>query len=126
MGNIRIDIESSAELTVYTVFGEVSAEEIVNVINEFYEGNVTMNVLWDLTESDVSNISPSKIRCIVKIPSKFAKMRTGGKTAIVSPEDFTLEMSRIFELLREYDDLSFKTCSFRTKEEAYQWLFMKE
>jgi hypothetical protein len=39
--------------------------------------NVTVNVLWDLTESDVSNISPSEIRGIVNISSNDAIKRDG-------------------------------------------------
>ena len=45
---ISTEIDKSRKLTVYTVTGQVSLDEILNSLEGFYESpEVTLNVLWD-------------------------------------------------------------------------------
>jgi len=126
MRNVQIQIDSQYDLTTFTVVGKVAAEVVRNAIQKFYEGNVTMNVLWDLSGSDLSSITSSEINGIAKTPRKYASMRTGGKTAIVAPTDLTFGLTRMYGIMTEVQDLPFETQVFRTTEEAHQWLLETE
>lgn len=122
MSRINKIVDLQANLTVYIVTGEVSSEEIKNEIQRFYEGYITKDVLWDLSESDVSKITFSEVRNITHIPRKHYKTRTGGKTAIIAHQDITYGLSRAYESLTELQDLPFETKAFRSIEEARLWL----
>lgn len=126
MRNVQIQIDSQYDLTTFTVVGKVAAEVVRNAIQKFYEGNVTMNVLWDLSGSDLSSITSSEINGIAKTPRKYASMRTGGKTAIAAPTDLTFGLTRMYGIMTEVQDLPFETQVFRTTEEAHQWLLETE
>ena len=126
MRNVQIQIDSQYDLTTFTVVGKVAAEVVRNAIQKLYEGNVTMNVLWDLSGSDLSSITSSEINGIAKTPRKYASMRTGGKTAIVAPTDLTFGLTRMYGIMTEVQDLPFETQVFRTTEEAHQWLLETE
>lgn len=126
MGNIQKQVDSQKDLTVYTVLGKISAGQVRRVILKFYEDDVTMKVLWDLSKSDVSSITASEIQGVAFTSRKFASKRKGGKTAIVASENLTFGLTRMYELLTNAQDLPFETQAFRTTEEAYHWLLEPE
>ena len=123
MENIHVRIESESDLTVYTVIGSVTADDIQHIIKKFYEDHITQNVLFDLSKSDVSRLSADDVHSIAHTPRKCAETRTGGKTAIVAPTDITFGLTRMYEFMTEVQNFSFTTQTFRTSQDAYQWLF---
>ena len=56
----------------------------------------------------------------------WSDMREDGKTAIVAPDDVTFGLSRMYGILTEGQGPPFETRSFRSVEEAYQWLLEKD
>jgi len=126
MANAIIQVESESDLTVFTVVGEVTTSDARNAIQKFYEGNVTLNVLWDLTKSDVSKLSADDVHSIAHTPRKYAEMRKGGKTAIVAPTDIAFGLTRMYEFMTEIQNYSFNTQAFRTTQEAYRWLLEED
>jgi hypothetical protein len=126
MGSIGIRVDSQADLTVYTMVGRASAEQVRDVILKFYDGNVTLNVLWDLSKSDVSHLTSSEIHTVAQTPRRFSNIRSGGKTAIVAPADITFGLTRMYEFLTGVQDLPFETRTFRSTTEAYEWLLETE
>ena len=122
MGNIQVRVELESDLTVYTVTGQVTANDVINIIKKFYGENVTLNVLWDLSQSDVSKLSADDVHSIAHTPRKYAEMRKGGKTAIVAPTDIAFGLARMYEFMTEIQNYSFKTQAFRTTQEVYRWL----
>jgi len=125
MGNILKKVDSRGALTVYTVVGKVTADEVSRAIQNFYDGNITLNVLWDLLKSDLSGLSSSDIHSVVLSPRKCADLRTAGKTAIVASADITYGISQMYALETEMQNLPFETRTFRTREKAFEWLSEK-
>ena len=122
MKRIITKLDSDNDLTVFTVIGKVTADEIAGAVRDFYESNVTSNVLWDLIQSDLSEFSSSDVESIVGLSFKYAEQRCTGKTAIVGSDDLTFGLSRMYEIDKEYYDLPFETQTFRDIDEAYKWL----
>jgi hypothetical protein len=114
--------EVSSDLTIFTVIGQVTHDEIKEVINEFYEGVTSKNVLWDLNRGNFELISNEEIQDLVNIPRSQYLARKGGKTAIVAGKDLAYGMARIYEARSRTDPVPFETRIFRTIEEANQWL----
>lgn len=123
MGNIRMRVDESADLTIYVAEGYILATDIKNAITEFYDGVVTKHVLWDLSRGDFSGVSPSEITGFADIPRNHLEARAGGKTAIVTGEDLlAFGLSRMYEIQADMKRFNFETRTFQTMDEAMAWL----
>ena len=122
MKKIIKKIDSENDLTIFTVIGKVTVNELVAAISDFYENAVTSNVLWDLNKSDLSEIRPSDVEMIVNLSVKYAKKTFSGKSAIVGSDDLTYGLSRMYEIAAENAKLPFETQTFRDIDKAYKWL----
>lgn len=122
MKKIIKKIDSKNRLTVFTVIGNVTANEFIAAIDDFYNSSVTTNVLWDFTKSDLREISSPDVENIVNLSVKYAKKRSSGKTAIVGSDDLTFGLLRMYELTKEMTELPFETQTFRDIGKAYKWL----
>jgi hypothetical protein len=122
MSTISKHVDPDANITVYTVEGRIHADEIVDEITRFYKGDVTLNVLWDLSNSDVKDLTADQVRTIAHIPREKADKRKGGKTAIVAPVDMTFGLSRMYGSLTESNGYPFETHIFRHLTDACTWL----
>ena len=122
MGNIKVHQDNERELTVFTVEGVVRADDVATAVETFYRNSVTLNVLWDLSGADVSRIEGSDIEKIVHMSVPHGETRVGGKTAVVATEDLTFGLSRVYEMLKEIEQLPFQTSVFRSLDEANAWL----
>jgi hypothetical protein len=114
--------DSENDMTVFTVIGKVTANELVAAISDFYENSVTSNILWDLTKSDLSEIRSSDVELITNLSVKYAEKRSSGKTAIVGSDDLTFGISRMYEMTKEIAKLPFETKAFRDIDKAFKWL----
>jgi len=122
MKKIIKKIDSENDMTVFTVIGKVTANELVAAISDFYENSVTSNILWDLTKSDLSEIRSSDVELITNLSVKYAEKRSSGKTAIVGSDDLTFGISRMYEMTKEIAKLPFETKAFRDIDKAFKWL----
>ncbi len=122
MKKIIKKIDSENDMTVFTVIGKVTANELVAAISDFYENSVTSNILWDLTKSDLSEIRSSDVELITNLSVKYAEKRSSGKTAIVGSDDLTFGISRMYEITKEIVKLPFETQAFRDIDKAFKWL----
>ena len=123
MGNIQKKIDKNADLVVYTVSGKVSAVDIKEIIELFYQGNVFKYVLWDITEGDLSSLTADDVQNLASTPREHSEKRIGGKTALVAAKDAAFGLARMFEILTEHKNFSFETHVFRSMDEATKWLF---
>ena len=122
MKKIIKKIDSENDMTVFTVIGKVTTNELVAAISDFYENSVTSNILWDLIKSDLSEIRSSDVELITNLSVKYAEKRSSGKTAIVGSDDLTFGLSRMYEITKEIVKLPFETQAFRDIDKAFKWL----
>ena len=122
MKKIIKKIDSENDMTVFTVIGKVTANELVAAISDFYENYVTSNILWDLTKGDLSEIRPPDVELIANLSVKYAEKRSSGKTAIVGSDDLAFGLSRMYEITKELVKLPFETQAFRDIDKAFKWL----
>lgn len=109
-------------LTVYKVKGLLSAEEFISATKAVYTENMTFNVLWDLTEVDFSRISTDEIMQIVREIRIYADARAGGRTALVFSTGLGFGLGRMVEAFSEIENMPFDIRSFKSLEEAEEWL----
>lgn len=123
MGSIAKLIDSNQDLTIFTLTGDTGDfQMIANTINDFYAGEVTKFLLWDMTHADISGLSYEEVYKIAELPLHRPERRRGGKNAIVAPDHLTFGLSRIYETVTDLLDQPFETRVFRSREEACAWL----
>ncbi len=55
--SITTSVDNDKKLTTHTVIGEVSFEEVMITLRQFWEGQPTMNVLWDFRKGSMAQLS---------------------------------------------------------------------
>jgi len=122
LGRIKTYHDGERDLTVFTAEGVILADDVVQAVDNFYRGKVTLHVLWDFSSADVSQITGTDIERIVQLSVLHGEIRMGGKTAVVATEDLTFGLSRVYEMIKETEHLPFQTSVFRSVDEAYAWV----
>jgi hypothetical protein len=113
-----IDLDN--QLTTFKAEGELALTEIRQAITDYYRGDVTPLVLWDLRKASLNRLSSQDVQSLVKFLEQHGSIRRGGLTALVADEDADYGMLRMGEAYA--DGVPFSARIFRSTEEARQWL----
>ena len=122
MGTISAKYETEKDLTIVTVEGAISADDLLDWGNSYYEGQITSLILWDVTKADLSGLQSDKLRKIAEIMSRISEARRGGKTGFVYDNPLEFGIGRMFQAYSEMEDMPFQVQSFRSFHEARKWL----
>ena len=122
MGTISAKYETEKDLTIVTAEGAISADDLLDWGNSYYEGQITPLILWDVTKADLSGIQSDKLRKIAEIMSRISEARRGGKTAFVYDNPLEFGIGRMFQAYSEMEDMPFQVQSFKNFDEAMEWL----
>jgi hypothetical protein len=122
MAPIETSIDYPSDLTIHTVKGDVSAEEIIRRIEEYHSGKVTLRVIWDFSEASIEDSSDEKLRSLLAVAGKYSEVQKGGKAALVSTETFLFGLERMYEILTEIEGSPVEHRAFRSMEDAKEWI----
>ena len=114
--------KTEKELTIFTVSGQLTAEEVIAILEEFYCSGCTPHILWDLSKADLSQIKDQQIEKILVVAKKYAHMRQGGKTAIVTSRPVDFGVARMYESLSNLEEHTFAQSVFKELDQALHWL----
>ncbi|MGD2029697.1 MAG: hypothetical protein PVG86_07125 [Desulfobacterales bacterium] len=123
---ITTKVDRTRNLTIFTLTGELSIDEILGTLKSFWEAReLTLNTLWDARNAIVTNLRSSELENITGLLGQYRNRfeeRKNGKAAIAASTDLQYGLSRILGTLYEREDVPIKLHPFRTMEEAIQWL----
>ena len=123
---ITSKVDKTRNLTIFTLTGELTIDEILGALKSFWEGHdLTLNTLWDARNAVVTNLKSSEIGNIAGFIGQYRNRfeeRKNGKATIVASSDLQYGLSRILETLYERENVPIKLQPFRKMEEAIQWL----
>ena len=122
MAIITVKIVSEDDLTIFTVEGDLSADEILEYSSTYYNENPTKLVLWDATEGTVGNIKAKDFRRISVAMKNHTKKRSGGKTALVGKFNIDFGLSRMYEAYVDFEEIPITYHAFHTVDDAMKWL----
>jgi hypothetical protein len=122
MAQIDIVKDPKLQLTTITVKGETTAAEISKTILAHNKDQVTILILWDLSQATIEKLTVDDVHGFVGTASLFTQARKGGKTAVVVPTDLGFGMARIYDSLHEVGQSPVSHMTFRDKESALNWL----
>jgi hypothetical protein len=122
MAPIETSIDYPNDLTVHTVKGDVNAEEIIQRIEEYNAGKVTLRVIWDFSDASIEDSSSEKLRSVLAAAGKYNEARKGGKAALVATEAFLFGLERMYGILTEIRDSPVEHRAFKNMEGAKEWI----
>ena len=120
--SITTSVYNDKQLTTHTVMGEISFEEVMTTLRQFWEDQPTMNVLWDFRKGSMAQFSFIEIDRVADYVTFQAEKRAGGKTATVVSRDSEYGLSRLIDTLRDMRKVPLQLKIFRSIEKANQWL----
>lgn len=116
-----ISINEEDEITTISGSGVIGMEQFKSGMETVFMGEVTRYMIWDLTQADISSLDHEAIRSIVTNARFIAHSRTNGKTAILVPDQESLEKEDMVNALTQFADHLATIRIFMTKEEALAW-----
>jgi hypothetical protein len=122
MGTIETSTDYEGDLTIHAVRGEVTGEEIIERLEQYYEGRPTRRNIWDFSEATVHGMSSREIRAIVMAGLRASHLHEGRRAALVLPKDHSFGLGRMYEILTELEEFASLNRAFRTMKEAREWL----
>lgn len=123
MGAISATYDREKNLTLVKATGRMTPEDFHQWLVTYYEGDITLLTLWDLTEADILEISTDDVKEIARRTRKVASgARQGGKSALVFNSTSHFGMGRMFETYAELANLPFEFRAFQTFDDAQAWL----
>ena len=122
MGTISAKYDLAKDLTIVTAKGVITADDLLDWGNNYYEGQITSLILWDVTNADLSSLQADQLREIAENMSRISEVRKGGKTAFVYNKPLEYGIGRMFQAYSEMEDMPFEVQSFQSFDEAKAWL----
>lgn len=114
--------EPQSNLTIHTVEGRVTVEDILKAIEAFYAGNPTLCAIWDFRQAEVTHIYENDVQRLVAEVKQYADFRQGGKTALVFSRTLGYGQGRMFQSNAEIKKIPVAFSCFYSMEEALDWL----
>lgn len=119
-----IDIKIVENLLIVSVSGNLTAEEVIAVVDEYYPTGAVKDVIWDLTNGSLLSISREGFIAIAKAAKKSVEggSREGGKTVYVGGADVEYGLLRMYKTIAEMTGVPIKYDVFKTVEEVKNWI----
>jgi len=122
MAKIHGEFMPEKGLTIFTIEGNASKSDMLQIITGLEKNQVTRDIIWDASYGTVEDIDKNELRKIAQFLKKGHGMREGGRTALVGPDDLNFGIGRMFQAYTEADNLAVEYKTFRTMDAAKAWL----
>ncbi len=119
---IQFEIDRDRNLTTFTLQGQVKLAEMLEALNAYGKGGVTLNELYDVRQLAGERISAEDIEAVANYFKQYGRVRPdNSKTAILVTNELDYGLSRMIQLLTD-GSVPFRINVFRTLESAMAWL----
>jgi len=126
MSVIITHVDERSQLSVHTIEGAINDDDIITTIEEYNRGEPTLFVIWDFSDADLSGFNEENIQFMLKFGKHYTANQTGGKTALVLPDDMQFGLGRMVEAYAELMGIDRPIRSFRSQAAARRWLGIAE
>jgi len=114
--------DDSKEITEHVATGVIHDEEMFACQEEFYETGPTRLELWEMSASDLTQITIGGMQKFINRAAHLGKSRQGGRSAVITRTSLQYGLGRVAEALGEFESLPFTLRIFRERGEAVEWL----
>jgi hypothetical protein len=120
---IKSKVDKKMNLTIRTLKGEISADDLKSVLASFIKDRPAESVLWDLREAEPGGkILSSDLEKMARFVKENQSIRRRGKVAVVASSDLAYGLARTYEAFAEIEGISYSVRVYRSMEDAFNWL----
>ena len=113
------------DLTILVVSGPVTLDEMITTLDDFYAKGATRLTLWDMSQSDLSTVTPDDILRFIQKAAELGVERNDGRTAVFVKDDLQYGLGRMAETFATFENLGYSLSLFRAREDALAWLLLE-
>ncbi|WP_416896532.1 MAG: hypothetical protein ACMVY4_13430 [Minwuia sp.] len=121
MDRIEIRHDPAADIVLFTLIGEMTLDAIVRAGDGHFGPHGTANSVWDLRAANVSGIDVGALKEIAMRSREAAGRRRNPRTAHVVDDAGKRALLKLYEAVADPSS-GIDLRSFRTLDEAYDWL----
>jgi hypothetical protein len=118
---ITSKFDRAKNLTIFTVSGDVTFDELAENLTAYIEAGPTRLELYDFSEGTGNTVNFEHIAQLVEI-QKTRYPRVPWKTAFVVHRDVGFKMTMIYKGMAEVEGTAQRVKVFRSLDDAYDWL----
>ncbi|GFO66809.1 hypothetical protein GMLC_03880 [Geomonas limicola] len=100
----------------------MTCEEVLNELRLFYQGEPTKFVIWIVPQGALLQLNGGDLRRIADFVKDNLQGREEGKTAFVAEATLAFGFGRMLNNLGEAKEIPVSTKTFRSIDEALEWL----
>ena len=90
-------------------------------IKDFYDGDPTKNVLWDLLDVSKNLITLEQMEKIIIFPPRLKNEGQSGKTALVAQNSFLMGLANVLGMENNLIEAPYTVMVFNSLDSAYNW-----
>jgi hypothetical protein len=125
--SITFEIDRQRDFTMFKGHGKLSVDDFLQTFQAYSRAGPTKLELYDFLEVDKSTLTGEEIRTLAMMgASKSTERIPGSKTALVASSNADYGLSRMYQLLGEFEGVPWDVEVCRTIEDAYTWLGLPE
>ena len=121
MARISVERDAAKNLVVFSVDGELRADDMVEHYRRAMADTPADNLIWDMTSAELGSLGVPDLKSVADAVAEVGPVRTAPKTAFVVDR---FEQGVLLKLYRDISTLSGIPTDFRlveTREEALAW-----
>ena len=119
---ISIEVDLESQLTIRRVKGTVTFDELIELLKDPSEWNLTPYLLWDFREGSIKNFSSGEIQEIADMVSRVSVVSGYKKAAGVHPKDIDFGLGSMLHAYMEIKGYKQTFKIFHEYEDAVTWL----
>lgn len=100
MGPISATYELEKDLTIVTVSGAITADDLQDWGIKYYEGQITSLILWDVTKADLSAIRGTNLEELPETSVRYLKYVVVAKRRLFMTSHLSMELAECLRRIR--------------------------
>lgn len=119
---IDCSVTQETDLTIYTVSGEASLGDVITVLKNVDQNELTKNCIWDFRGGTASCFSAEDVKTLARFSAQYCTRRNGGKTAVVVSSNLDFGLARMYQAHAENLAKDVAVGIFRDWQRCFAWV----
>lgn len=121
-GRDRRTYDNRYQLTVMKVSAEVTVDDLIAGIRQYYDKSLAGNLLWDFLDAALESMSTEDFNATAETAAVRIDESKQGKTALVAGTNFNMGLGVMWRAVAHMAGIAHEYRFFRNMADAVEWL----
>ena len=122
MGSITTTLLRERHITIKTIEGPITLDDLKQWVKELYSEDVMRNTIWDFRKATIIEVKSKDMERIFKFTKNLIPTNRRGKTALVVSTDFAYGLSKLYKTHHDLSNLNVEHQVFKEMQQALEWI----